>query len=337
MITPLQALFCALEELRNRDDPIFDVLVALQARLTGSKPTRRCRCAASRRRNGFTCSARSASRTPRKERTSDEPGRLPPYREPCRYCPAKTQRCALSGRIPRNARAPVHLVSTAARVKTSRIRSDSFAPDFSGPPARRRMRGARSCTGDRPCGLPGGHDRDASDRFLPPNTLSTSTRTRPLPAHRHGSRHACTRWVAPIETEESSVSRRPKRFGGLSGSAAGVFFPSRVHVPPDDNRPLTPLSRASLASVAAPRSRWRWLRRTRQDRFHSAAVTRAELDPTRGAFPRQETRGAACPFQSTAHESSSKSRRCAPRPRRTASVHPRHPPSHLPVPRGFLF
>lgn len=64
-----------------RDVPTSDVLVASQARLEGSKPARRCRPYPSRSTSGFTCSARSASRTPRKERTSVEPGRLKPYRE----------------------------------------------------------------------------------------------------------------------------------------------------------------------------------------------------------------------------------------------------------------
>lgn len=50
MLTPLQAPFRALEELRNRDVPISDVLVASQARLADSMPTRRCRDTASRRR-----------------------------------------------------------------------------------------------------------------------------------------------------------------------------------------------------------------------------------------------------------------------------------------------
>lgn len=45
MLTPLQVPFRTLEELHDRDDPISDVLVALQARLASSKPTRRCRCA----------------------------------------------------------------------------------------------------------------------------------------------------------------------------------------------------------------------------------------------------------------------------------------------------
>lgn len=72
--------------------------------------------------------------------------------------------------------------------------------------------------------LPKAHDRDASDRFLPPNTLLTSTRTRLLPDHRQGLRPAYTKEVAPLRTEESSVSRRSNRFSGSPG-IVGSFRP----------------------------------------------------------------------------------------------------------------
>lgn len=74
---------CSFARSRSfyRDVPTSDVLVASQARLKGSKPACRCQSYALRPTSGFTWSARSASRTPRKERTSVEPGRLKPYRE----------------------------------------------------------------------------------------------------------------------------------------------------------------------------------------------------------------------------------------------------------------
>lgn len=57
---------------------------------------------------------------------------------------------------------------------------------------------------------------------------------------------ACTRWVAPIRTEESSVSRRPSRFGGSPGIVRGclplAIAPHSLFASCGD-QPLTPLSR----------------------------------------------------------------------------------------------
>jgi len=82
MLTPRVARAAHWRSL-NQDAPTSDVLVASQARLVGSKPSRRCRytLGVSRACLGFTWSARTASRSPRKGQTSDDPGRLPSYRE----------------------------------------------------------------------------------------------------------------------------------------------------------------------------------------------------------------------------------------------------------------
>jgi len=82
MLTPRVARAAHWRSL-NQDAPTSDVLVASQAQLVGSKPSRRCRytLGVSRACLGFTWSARTASRSPRKGQTSDDPGRLPSYRE----------------------------------------------------------------------------------------------------------------------------------------------------------------------------------------------------------------------------------------------------------------
>lgn len=67
---------------------------------------------------------------------------------------------------------------------------------------------------------------DASDRFLPPNTLVTSTRIRLLSAYRHPDSHPgrVRDEFTLIETEESNGSRRSKRFSGPPGRV-GSFLP----------------------------------------------------------------------------------------------------------------
>jgi len=131
------------------------------------------------------------------------------------------------------------------------------------------------------------HDRDASDRFLPPNTLLTSTRTWLLPVHRQSLRFACTRRVAPTRTEESNVSRRPNRFGGSPGLVVDY---SSSRVPrirfrflrrPTSDTPVAPLSLLPCAVFAAIR-----LGDSRQDRFHSEHRDALEDFPIQGAFPR---------------------------------------------------
>jgi len=101
------------------------------------------------------------------------------------------------------------------------------------------------------------------------------------------------------------------------------------------DQPLTPLSPPSLdprAVFAATR-----LGEGCQDRFHPEHRDALEAFPTQGAFPRQRIRDSARPFQVADHESSSASRLCTSRFRRSASLYPRPPPERLLALRGFLW
>lgn len=76
----------------------------------------------------------------------------------------------------------------------------------------------------------------------------------------------CTRWVAPIETEDSRVSRRPNRFGESQGPCGGFLRPTHGFPFFTGDLPLTPLSPPSLRGEPALRDFA--LGESRQDRFH---------------------------------------------------------------------
>lgn len=152
-------------------------------------------------------------------------------------------------------------------------------------------------------------------------------------------RPACTERVAPVRTEESSVSRRPSRFGGSPGLVGGSLAPRECPAfafASCGDQPLSPLSRPPRlcphAVFAAVRTS-----EGRQDRFPSEHRDAPEAFPTQGDFPRQATRDSARPFQVADRESWPASRRCASRFRPSASLHPRRPPERLRALRGFLW
>jgi hypothetical protein len=153
---------------------------------------------------------------------------------------------------------------------------------------------------------------------------------------------ACTRQVAPIETEESSVSRRSKRFGG-SPYVRGEFSSRDTKTKETTaqriarDQPLTPLSPPLLAPRMFPLFLRCVTRQGPPDRFHSEHREALEDFAIRGAFPRQATHDSACPLQVTDRESSSASRWCRSRFRLSASFHPAaFPRSVLRTLRGFL-
>jgi len=136
---------------------------------------------------GFTCSVRTALRPPRKGQTFDDPRRLPSYRD-------------ILTCFRRKDPSPTRLVwEDLARLLAHRF---AFVDD------RRPCQYLRAIprfgtaislglgrVSQFVLRLPEAHDRDASDRFLLPNTLRTSTRTRLLPDHRQDLRPAYTKEV----------------------------------------------------------------------------------------------------------------------------------------------
>jgi len=121
ILTPRVARACALEEPKpRRSKP----LTSLSSHRHASSTPSRLAAADTRLATypGFTCSTRTTSDPPRKERTSDDPGRLPSCREtaPSFHLRSYPILRVILWRIPRNIRVPIRyrLPSPTASVST---------------------------------------------------------------------------------------------------------------------------------------------------------------------------------------------------------------------------
>lgn len=185
--------------------------------------------------------------------------------------------------------------------------------------------------------LPKAHDRDASDRFLPPNTLLTSTRTRLLPDHRQGLRPAYTKEVAPLRTEESSVSRRSNRFSGSPG-IVGSFRPDsryRFHERSWRSTSDTPVT--ALTRPARGVCRKRDSARAAKIVSTPKAVTLSKISRSKvPSLDRQLTTPHAL-YRSPIVNHRAAAQLCTSRFRLSAPLYPRHPSQRLQALRGFLW
>jgi len=142
--------------------PLTSPVAAQAPRFAGSMPIRSCAAHAflltGSRTCRFTCLARTAVHPPRKGRMDTDPERLPSSHDPSSFR-SEVSPLAPSGLTLREACAPFRLVSTAARVSGTtasfRLGHDSYGSS---------------------CDSPSIVTHDASERLLPPNTSTTSTR-----------------------------------------------------------------------------------------------------------------------------------------------------------------
>jgi len=165
----------------NQEVPTSDVLCRFSGTDHRLQPTHRCpNCPTHLAMRlwtigGFTRVASTASRPAGKGETSE--------------------RCKTSETVFMKSREPLH-----SRVPIMRLIWEDCAHDQRThspllPHRPRQSRGLRTRTGELararsrtakpPCSKPGERNRDTSELFLLPYTPSTSTRTRPLPVHRH--------------------------------------------------------------------------------------------------------------------------------------------------------
>lgn len=124
---------------------------------------------------GFTCLASNASRAPRKERPSDDAGRLKRYREYPHCLRSVRANCApRRGGLGGATRTPVRPSSTAVPRQSRGLRNRSVD-----------VFGARSTREGDLAMFPRERIRDVSGPFLLPNTLQRAPVPCLVPAHRH--------------------------------------------------------------------------------------------------------------------------------------------------------
>jgi hypothetical protein len=148
------------------------------------------------------------------------------------------------------------------------------------------------------------HDRDASDRFLPPNTLYLRA---PVLVRSRFIVRTCALRISdgfyPSEPRNRAFSRRPNRFVDRR-ARGGVFVPiprNPIWVRDPERPTLTPLSLPPLRAYSAI-SRKVTRGEGCQGRFHTARRDARDVFSTQGAFPRQVIPDSACPLQVTDRE-----------------------------------
>jgi len=182
---------------------------------------------------GFTRSARSASRTPRKERTSERT-----------KTPETVSRNPHGAFAPQGPRVAPHLGGFRATLahpfalfppppasipRGFRRRCHPRTPTGPGPNTRRSLRGARSCSRDAPCGPPRCTIEIRPISFCHPTLKSTSTHTRLLPVHRPPPQVALVRSVHPpgCAQKDRGIERftTPESLRRVARDRGGCFIP----------------------------------------------------------------------------------------------------------------